>query len=333
MLKAQYDASVAQILLAFQTPYFDEYGPTMELKLLGTVGYLTFDPQNTLDLVPVARRSIPLLETEFLRKTDHLQKLVAAPVPTCTILNLDTLCEYADDVIASLFGLSGVVNLQPYFSRFTLATATALIFQQPNSTIHKAGLAAFSKNFDHASMFSALRIRLQELYWLCSPYSYKKACKEFKRVADDLINNALLSKDALRLYPPIPVNVRITKETTWLPKGGGPDGSDPILIRKGAGVGYAIHYTHRLEELYGDDSKEYGPERWEDDRLVNIGRDYLPFSEDFALMEASCMIIKIVQAFPKLRLLSRTPIESLGKEKQNFTVFLYPGDGCKATLR
>lgn len=151
----------------------------------------------------------------------------------------------------------------------------------------------------------------------------------------------------------------IAKETTWLPKRGGPDGSDPILIRRGAGVGYAIHYTHRLEELYGDDSREYGPERWEDNRLVKIGWGYLPFSggprvclgsefirswhsqalmmnmcaEDFALMEASCMIIKIMQALPKLKLPSSTPINPFGKEKQNFTVFLYPGDGCKAMLR
>ena len=46
VLKAQYEATIAHNLLAFQTPYFEEYGPNIELKLLGSVGYLTFDPEN-----------------------------------------------------------------------------------------------------------------------------------------------------------------------------------------------------------------------------------------------------------------------------------------------
>ena len=55
--------------------------------------------------------------------------------------------------------------------------------------------------------------------------------------------------------------------------------------------------------------------------------------EDFALMEASCVIVKLIQAFPNMRLPAYTPVLPLGEEKQAFTVFLSPADGCKVALR
>ncbi len=46
LLKRQYDANKVKRLLAFQAPYFDEFGPNIEFTLFGGKGCLTFDPKN-----------------------------------------------------------------------------------------------------------------------------------------------------------------------------------------------------------------------------------------------------------------------------------------------
>ena len=46
VLSAQFRAIAEKRLLAFQQPYVDSLGPNLELKILGTVGYTTFDPEN-----------------------------------------------------------------------------------------------------------------------------------------------------------------------------------------------------------------------------------------------------------------------------------------------
>jgi len=45
-LKAQYDAHADQHPFAYQQPTIDALGPNFTLKLLGTVGYTTVDPEN-----------------------------------------------------------------------------------------------------------------------------------------------------------------------------------------------------------------------------------------------------------------------------------------------
>ena len=46
LLKQQYDANKRKILLCSQTPFFDKLGPNVEYTLVGTSGFLTFDPEN-----------------------------------------------------------------------------------------------------------------------------------------------------------------------------------------------------------------------------------------------------------------------------------------------
>lgn len=84
---------------------------------------------------------------------------------------------------------------------------------------------------------------------------------------------------ALRLYPSVPINLRAAAHTTALPRGGGPDGQSPVLVRKGGGVGLATYHMHMRKDLYGDDAREFRPERWENGSLQeDIGWGYLPFS-------------------------------------------------------
>ena len=55
--------------------------------------------------------------------------------------------------------------------------------------------------------------------------------------------------------------------------------------------------------------------------------------EDFALMEASCAIIRILQEFPDISLPTGYPVVPTGQEKQELTVFLKSAEGCKVILK
>ncbi|RDW82928.1 hypothetical protein BP5796_04419 [Coleophoma crateriformis] len=144
-----------------------------------------------------------------------------------------------------------------------------------------------------------------------------------------------------RLYPQLPVNVRVALRTTLLPSGGGPDGKSPVLIRKGTGCGWSTYHMHRMASLYGPDVNEFVPERWENTDLEKrVGFGFMPFhggprlclGKDFALSEASYAIIKIVQQFPKLRLPSGLEKEKTGQEKQSLTIVVTSAEGCKVSL-
>lgn len=115
---------------------------------------------------------------------------------------------------------------------------------------------------------------------------------------------------------------------------------------------------HRRKDLYGDDADAFRPERWEGSELANIGWGFMPFHggpriclgskrsstfivdkltivplEDFALMEASCGIVRIIQTFPNLRLPPGYPQEPTGQEKQALTIVISSADGCKVQLQ
>lgn len=54
--------------------------------------------------------------------------------------------------------------------------------------------------------------------------------------------------------------------------------------------------------------------------------------EDFALMEASYLIVRILQEFPDIRLPEGHPVVPTGQEKQELTIFLKSGEGCKVVV-
>ena len=109
----------------------------------------------------------------------------------------------------------------------------------------------------------------------------------------------------------------------------------------GQGVGYVPYYIHRRRDLYGPDAMNFRPERWEGGKLDSIGWGYLPFhagprvclGKDFALLEASCAIIRIIQAFPNIRLPPGHHVVPTGQEKQNLTIFLSSAEGSKVLLK
>jgi len=90
-------------------------------------------------------------------------------------------------------------------------------------------------------------------------------------------------KETLRLYPSVPVNDRKANQTTFLPTGGGPDQTAPVLIPKGATVAYSVYAMHRRPDLYGMDAELFRPERWDEDMPMRCDKTtaawgYLPFN-------------------------------------------------------
>ena len=49
-------------------------------------------------------------------------------------------------------------------------------------------------------------------------------------------------------------------------------------------------------------------------------------------MEASYVIIGLLQAFPNIRFSPSHPVVQTGQEKQQLTIFLKSADGCKVLL-
>jgi cytochrome P450 len=165
----------------------------------------------------------------------------------------------------------------------------------------------------------------------------------------------------LRLYPSVPINSRTAIETTTIPTGGGPGGTQPLMIRKGEAVGYSVYAMHRLKKLYGEDADSFRPERWDPDvdnavDLKNIGWGYLPFNggprlclgrkcfprgvlayasktnpctEDFGLLEAGYVTVRILQKFRSFELDSRDARIAVGAEKQEVTLVVASTDGCR----
>ncbi|KAI1357977.1 cytochrome P450 [Xylaria arbuscula] len=149
--------------------------------------------------------------------------------------------------------------------------------------------------------------------------------------------------ETLRLYPTLPMNIRFTNKATVLPRGGGSDGASPVLLPKGSGIAYSVYHLHRDESIYGPDSRAYRPQRWESGELIKTARPgagYVDFNggprlclgKDFALMEASFAIIRVLQRYPKIRLAPGSLNEPLGAEKQTYTIGLSPAAGVHVTL-
>ncbi|KAM3086831.1 hypothetical protein ACMFMG_000954 [Clarireedia jacksonii] len=149
-------------------------------------------------------------------------------------------------------------------------------------------------------------------------------------------------KEVLRLYPSVPLNSRSSTCMTTLPSGGGPDGTSPILVREGEAVGYCIYAMHRRRDLYGEDAEQFRPERWDavDEantvNLKDIGWGYLPFNggprvclgQEFALLEASYLIVRLLQTFSTFECDPSWPIPEVGEERQDVTLVLASADGC-----
>ncbi|KAF9033991.1 cytochrome P450 [Hymenopellis radicata] len=113
--------------------------------------------------------------------------------------------------------------------------------------------------------------------------------------------------ETLRLFPPVPANVRETVEGALLP----PDvpGEKPIYVPPHTQVVYSVMVMHRRKDLWGPDADEFDPDRFLDERnkkyFVPNPFIFLPFNagpricigQQFAFNEMSFMLVRLMQNF------------------------------------
>ena len=136
--------------------------------------------------------------------------------------------------------------------------------------------------------------------------------------------------EALRLGSPAHTSVRSAARDTTLPRGGGPEGKDPIYMPKGTLVTLNVFNLHHREDIWGQDVNEFKPERWDQ---FDRGWEFLPFGGgpracigrtyptiigsqdltdlkvlpgDFALNEASLVVVRLLQHFDDVKLMDNT---------------------------
>ena len=132
---------------------------------------------------------------------------------------------------------------------------------------------------------------------------------------DDLKNMRYLQhtiNETLRLYPAVPFNVRLALRDTTLPRGGGPNGDQPVGILKNTPIGYSALTMQRREDMYPTPSAtfapvpEFSPERWE--HWTPKPWQYIPFNggpricigQQFALTEMGYTIVRLLQQFDRV---------------------------------
>ncbi|TEY86537.1 hypothetical protein BOTCAL_0006g00170 [Botryotinia calthae] len=87
---------------------------------------------------------------------------------------------------------------------------------------------------------------------------------------------------------------------TNLPRGGGPSGKSPILVKAGFLVTPNSSVFHRLAPCYQPDAAAFRPERWE---YLRPGWNYLPFGggtrmcagRNLGLIEMAYVLARMVQ--------------------------------------
>ncbi|BCR88132.1 cytochrome P450 [Aspergillus chevalieri] len=152
----------------------------------------------------------------------------------------------------------------------------------------------------HPSVFKKLRQTVVDTFGtynrpLPITFSGLKSCQYLQHFLNE----------TLRLYPVVPMNRRTAVRDTTIPRGGGPDGMQPVYVRKGESVGYNVHLLHRRKDIWGPDAEEFRPERWLEKKP---GWDYIPFNggpricigQQFALTEAGYVIVRLLQRFDEI---------------------------------
>ena len=112
-------------------------------------------------------------------------------------------------------------------------------------------------------------------------------------------------------------------------------------MRKGEVIFFSQYVNARRKNIFGPDADDFGLERREEQEHSNpYGWAYVPFNDgpraclgqDFALMEVSYTIVRLLQAFTTNRLPSGEKNEPVGSEMQRLTLVLSSADGCRVEL-
>ncbi|KAJ7031138.1 cytochrome P450 [Mycena alexandri] len=118
--------------------------------------------------------------------------------------------------------------------------------------------------------------------------------------------------ETLRLYPPVPFDLRASKRATTWPTT--KPGAKPLYIPPNISCRYSVFLMHRRTDLWGPDALTFDPDRFLDERvrkyLTANPFIFLPFNagpriclgQQFAYNEASFFLVRLLQNFTEFSL-------------------------------
>lgn len=142
--------------------------------------------------------------------------------------------------------------------------------------------------------------------------------------------------EVLRLWAPVSLNSRICLRDSVLPRGGGPDGSAPLFMEKGAQLSWTLYSYHRQRDVWGEDAEEFRPERWLGEGAMRFGWHYTPFNagpriclgQQFALSQVGYVTVRLCQEFDGLELRGE-----LREWQENHSLIISHSEGATVSLR
>ncbi|KAH8880686.1 cytochrome P450 [Thozetella sp. PMI_491] len=148
--------------------------------------------------------------------------------------------------------------------------------------------------------------------------------------------------ETLRLYPAVPFNVRMSLKDATLPRGGGPNGDQPLPVLKNTPIGYSTIVMQRRKDLYPPVSEKFAdvdvfsPERWF--HWQPKPWQYIPFNggpricigQQFALTEMGYVLTRLFQRFD--RVVSYMDEIDGGNPTLKAEIVLQPGDGVRVAF-
>jgi cytochrome P450 len=114
----------------------------------------------------------------------HSREMLRRQFARVQARDLETFTEQVENLISTFRNSKGIVDLQPAFFRFTLATTTTLLFGESIETLSEYQQEEFAEHFDRASKITAVRLPLADLCFLYNTWGYRKSCRIVKRYAD-----------------------------------------------------------------------------------------------------------------------------------------------------
>jgi cytochrome P450 len=142
--------------------------------------------------------------------------------------------------------------------------------------------------------------------------------------------------EVLRIDPLVPFNVKRAIRDTILPRGGGEDGSEPVLLQKGDLIMVFTFGILRSPRLWGEDAREFNPDRWNDGRR---SWDFIPFGggpricvgQQFALIEGAYALVRMMQEFKDIEVIPDK--DNPHDPKLRFTIGAVLYDGCNISIQ
>lgn len=193
--------------------HFRLWGTTLEQVFLGSQAFGTIEPANLEAILSTnfqdwgmgPRRKVMFpffgdgIFTQEGADWKHSREMLRPQFVFKQYEDLEVFRESVDNLLEAL-PVKGVVDLQPFFFRLTLDVTSAFLFGESVDSLRMpetAGKSDFASAFNTAQDFIAKRMRLQDLYWLVGGKSFRQACDDVHRFADQIINRNL-SRDSER---------------------------------------------------------------------------------------------------------------------------------------